>query len=226
MRSSVAASVRARSAARSAALAAAVDLRAIAGARARAVFALEDRAAGGGAQFAELLVQAGAVAGDVVAGRAAQAGERAGALEHRAAALALEPRGGGGERATGGRAIDGHGGLRGVGGRRAGDRGDVVEQRAVRVVADAGDHRHPQQRDRPAQGLVAEREQVRERPAAAGDDDHLDLLARREVVERAADRGRGVAVLDGRERPHEGPGPPAALQARQHVVTGLAGLAR
>ena len=77
------------------------------------------------------------------------------------------------------RAVDGHGGLGGVRRRRAGDRGDVVDQRPVGVVADRGDHRHAQQRDRAAQRLVAEREQVGERAAAAGDDHDLDLLAAR-----------------------------------------------
>ena len=107
---------------------------------------------------------------------------------HGAAALALEPRGGPCSAARAARAVDGHGGLGGVGGRRAGDGGDVVDQRAVRVVADRGDHRHAQQRDRAAQGLVAEREQVGQRAAAAGDDDHVDLRARREVLQRARDR--------------------------------------
>ena len=41
--------------------------------------------------------------------------------------------------------------------RRAGDGGDVVEQRAVGVVPDRRDHRHPQQCDRAAQRLVADR---------------------------------------------------------------------
>jgi hypothetical protein len=61
--------------------------------------------------------------------------------------------------------------------RRAAHRGHVVDQGAVGVVADGGDDGYAQQRDRPAQRLVAEREQVREGSAAAGDHDHIDLGA-------------------------------------------------
>ena len=99
------------------------------------------------------------------------------------------------------RAVDRDRGLGGVRRRRAGHRRDVVEQGAVRVVADRGDHRHAQQRDRPAQRLVAEREQVGQRAAAARDDDHLDLRAGRQILQRAADRRRRVAIRTG-AKPH------------------------
>ena len=71
-------------------------------------------------------------------------------------------------------------------------RGDVVDQRAVGVVADRGDHRHPQQRDRAAQRLVAEGEQVGQRAAAAGDDHHVDL-GRSAASSRSAAAIRGAA---------------------------------
>ena len=79
VRSSVAASARARRR-RVRRRRAAVGLAGAGRRRARgAALAGGDRAAGGGAQLPELLVQAGAVAGDVVAGRARQPCERAGA---------------------------------------------------------------------------------------------------------------------------------------------------
>ena len=126
---------------------------------------------------------------------------------------------------AGGGAVDRHGRLGGVGRRRAGDRGDVVDQRVVGVVADGGDDGHAQHRHGAAQRLVAEREQVGERAAAARDDDHLDGLAGREVLQRARDRRRGVPVLDRRERPHDPAAPAAAAQPGQHVVARLAALA-
>ena len=81
------------------------------------------------------------------------------------------------------------------------------------------------QGDRAAQRLIAEREQVGERAAAARDDHHLHLLDRGQLAQRGRDRGRGVAVLDGRERPHQAARPAAPAQAREHVVAGLAALA-
>ena len=103
--------------------------------------------------------------------------------------------------------------------------GDVVDQRAVGVVADRGDHRHPQQRDRAAQPLVAEREQIGQRAAAAGHDHHLDLGDRGQLAQGGGDPGGCVAVLDRREGPHQPPAPATAAQAGQHVVAGLAALA-
>ena len=162
---------------------------------------------------------------DMRGGRTREAGERAGALDDRAPALAFEPRGRGRERLAGDGAVDGHGGLGSVGGRGAGDGGDVVEQRAVGVVADRRDHRHAQERHGAAQRLVTEREQIGERAAAARDHDHLDLRAGGQILQRARDRRGGVAVLHGRERPHHAPAPRAAAQAGDHVVACLAVLA-
>jgi hypothetical protein len=48
---------------------------------------------------------------------------------------------------------------------------------------------------------------------------------RAEVAQRAADRGRRVAVLHRGERPHEPARPAAPAQAREHVVARLAALA-
>ena len=112
-----------------------------------------------------------------------------------------------------------------MGRRGAADGGDVVEQGAVGVVADRGDHRHSEQRDRAAEGLVAEAEQVGERAAAAGHDRHLDLAHRGEVAERADDRGRRVAILHRGEAPHQPPRPAATGKRGEDVVARLAALA-
>ena len=122
-------------------------------------------------------------------------------------------------------AVDADGRLGGVRRGRAADGGDVVEQRAVGVVADGGDHRHAEQRDGATQRLVAEAQQVGERAAAARDDRHLDAADRHELAERAHDRGRRVAVLHGREGPHQTSRPAAARERREHVVARLAALA-
>ena len=111
-------------------------------------------------------------------------------------------------------AVQRHRLLGGVRRRRAARRGDVVEQRVVGVVADRGDHRHRQQRDRAAEQLVGEREQVGRRAAAAGDDDHLDLAARRELAQRRPDPRRRVAVLHRRVGPDDAARPAAALERR------------
>ena len=93
-------------------------------------------------------------------------------------------------------------------------------------MADRGDHGHAQQGDGAAEGLVAEAQQVGQRAAAAGDDDHLDLPHGDEIGERADDRRRGVAVLHGRKAPHQASRPAAAGQGREDVVAGLAALPR
>jgi hypothetical protein len=94
------------------------------------------------------------------------------------------------------------------------------------VVADRGDHGDAQERHRAAQGFVAEREQVGQRPAAASHDHHLDLLDRSEVTQRGGDHRGGQAILHRGEPPDQPPGPAPALQAGQDVVPGLAALAR
>src|SRR5262249_43226316 len=94
-------------------------------------------------------------------------------------------------------------------------RRDVVEQRPVGVVADRGDHRDAQERDGAAQRLVAEREQVGERASAPGDDHHVDGRARREVLQRARDRGSGVAGPYRRGTPAGPPPPPRRPPARR-----------
>ena len=147
------------------------------------------------------------------------------AVKHRAPPLRLQPRAERVQALARLGAVHRHGGLGGVRRRRAGHGGHVVDQRAVGVVADRRDDRDAQHRHRPAQRLVAEREQVHQRAAAAGDDDDLDLLARGEVLQRAGDPRRGVAVLDRREGPHDPPGPAAAAQSGEDVVARLAALA-
>ncbi len=98
-------------------------------------------------------------------------------------------------------------------------------KRAVGVVADGRDHRHAEQRDGSAQGLIAEAQQVGQRAAATGDDRDLDAADRHELAERLHDRGRRVAILHGRERPHQPSRPAAPRERRAHVVARLAALA-
>ena len=81
-------------------------------------------------------------------------------------------------------------------------------------------------RDRPAERLVAEAEQVGERAAAARDDHDIHVAQRGEVPERAGDRRRRMTVLHRRESPHEPSGPAAPAERGEHVVAGLARLAR
>ena len=185
----------------------------------------DEAAPGARAQLAQVLVEPRPVPGDVVGGGAREPRQRAGAVDDRAAALALEPPGEAVQRRPRRAAVDGDGGLGGVGRRRARDGRDVVDQRPVRVVADRGDHRHPQEGDGAAQRLVAEREQVGERAAAARDDDHVHLGARGEVLQRAGDGRRRAPVLDGREGPDDPPRPAAPPQAGDDVVACLPALA-
>ena len=172
-----------------------------------------------------VLVQRPALPGHVLPGRPREARERARPVDHGAAAVAVEAPRRAHELGPGARAVDAGRGLGGVGRGRAAHGGDVVEQRAVGVVADRGDDRYGQERDGAAEGLVAEREEVGERAAAAGDHDHVRTGEGDEVLQRAADARRRVAVLHRREGPHEPPAPALATQAGEDVVASLASLA-
>ena len=73
--------------------------------------------------------------------------------------------------------------------------GDQVDQRGVRLVADRGDHRGRARRHRPAQRLVAEREQVLHRAAAAGEHDDVDLGRGVQRPQRRADLDHRLGAL-------------------------------
>ena len=122
-----------------------------------------------------MLVKTRTLALDVVGGGAGECRQHAGAGEDGLAAVVAQAGCGGCLLAAGARAVHAHGGLGGVGRRRAADRGDVVEQGAVGVVADGGDHRNPQQGHGAAERLIAEAQQVGQRAAAAGHDHDLHL---------------------------------------------------
>ena len=143
-------------------------------------------------------MEVAALALGVVPERPGDGGEVAGAASPRLAAAATEPGGIGGEADVLVGDVDADGLLDRVGRSRAADGGDVVDQRPVRLVADGGDDRDPEQRHGPTKRLVAERPEVGEAAAAAGDDDHLDLGQGGEVAERPGDLRRRVAVLDRR----------------------------
>ena len=112
--------------------------------------------------------------------------EGARAPEDRAAAVVAQTAGALGERPAGGQAVDRDRRLGGVGGRRAAHGGHIVDERPVRVVTDRGDHGNAQQRDRPAQGLIAEGKEIGQRAAAPGDDDDVHLRRPRQLAQRAA----------------------------------------
>ena len=87
----------------------------------------------------------------------------------------------------------------------------MVEKGGIHVMPDRADDRGCRFGDRADQGLVAERQQVFDRPAAAGDDDDLDVTEGVEVGQGAADVPDGGAALN-RDGPDLEPDrrPPAA----------------
>ena len=94
-----------------------------------------DAALGAGAELAQLLVEMAVVAGDVLSRRPGHVAERAGTVENRPAAMAMEPAPAGGELRPRLAAVDRDGGFGGVCRSRAADGGHVVDQRSVGVVA-------------------------------------------------------------------------------------------
>ena len=134
-----------------------------------------------------------------------------------AAPLVVQPPGeraattppGGGDGGTLGGGIR-HDRLGGVGGRGGAVVGDEVEQRGVDVVADGADHGRAGARHRPHQGLVAERQEVLDPAAAAGDDDDVDLGMGVELGERGGHLGHGGGALHGDLADLEAGGRPAA----------------
>ena len=103
----------------------------------------------------------------------------------------------------------GHDQLGGVGRGGGADVGDEVEQRLVGLVADRGHHRRTEPEHRPDEGLVGERQQVLDRPAAAGHHDHVDAWVALEPVERLHHLARCAGALHGGVRHLEGDAGPA-----------------
>ena len=100
------------------------------------------------------------------------------------------------------------------------DVGDQVEQGVVLLVADRGHDRGAAGGHRPKEGLVAEGQQVLRRPAAAGDDDDVDVVEPVEVGDRVAHLLHGGGALD-RDLAHLDPDRgPAAAGVLHHVVLG------
>src|ERR671924_1870888 len=89
----------------------------------------------------------------------------------------------------------------GGGGRGGGPqvRGQVAERRVL-LVADSGDDGDWAVGDRPHEALVAEREQILEAAAAAGEDDDVHVRFAAEICERCRKRGGGAWTLDVRLR--------------------------
>ena len=167
------------------------------------------------------------MAGDVLARRAREVGQRPGAVEDRAAAVAVQPpRARRRARARAARQSTGTAASAACVGVEQAHRGDVVDQRAVGVVADRGDHR--------ARGACATvrhsassqnaNRSASEPPPRATITTSTSAIAA-SSRSAAAIRGRGVAVLHGRERPHQPARPAAPAQAGEHVVARLSALA-
>ena len=74
--------------------------------------------------------------------------------------------------------------------------GDEVGERLVLLMADGRDDRHRAGRERAEETLVAERKEVFEAAAAAGEDDDVDLVCVADLAERLGDRGCGTRALD------------------------------
>ena len=78
--------------------------------------------------------------------------------------------------------------------RRGADVGGEIAQRRVLLVADRGHDRHAARCHRADDAFVAERQEVLEAAAAAGEHDHLDVVVVTQRLQRVDDlnrRGRG-----------------------------------
>ena len=114
----------------------------------------------------------------------------------------------------------GHHQLGGVGGGGGPDVGDQVEQRLVGLVADRRDQGGADPGDRADQALVGEGQQVLDRPAAAGDHDHLDGRVAVEPLDGLDHLGRGSGALHRGVRRLEGHRRPAAPGVLEDVALG------
>ena len=88
--------------------------------------------------------------------------------------------------------------------------GGEVAERRVLLVAHRGDDRHRARGDRPDEPLVAERQQILEAAAAAGEDDHVDVRLLAERVQR----------VDDRRAPRAGPGRTSRRRGRSPAGSG------
>ena len=86
--------------------------------------------------------------------------------------------------------------LGGIGGGGGAEVGHVVEDRPVRLVADRAHHGRRGVGDGPDEFLIAERQQVLQRAAAPGDNDHVDVGAGVELAQGCDDLGYGRVALD------------------------------
>ena len=178
------------------------------------------------AQLAQVLVQARPVALDVRGRRAREAGERAGALDDRAPALALQPRGRGRaalaapRRSRSGTAAS----AACVGVEHATAATSSISVRSVWWPTDAMTGTRSSATVRHSVSSQNANRSASEPPPRATTID-LDLRAGGQVLQRAGDRRRGVAVLHRRERPHDAARPSRGGATRPHVVARLAVLA-
>ena len=85
-------------------------------------------------------------------------------------------------------------------------------------MSDRGDDRNRAGGDRAQEPLVAEREEVLEAPAAAREDDDVDLRRLRDRAQRVGDRGRGARALDVRLGDEQAGGRKARGDGGEHVL--------
>jgi hypothetical protein len=107
-----------------------------------------------------------------------------------------------------------------VGWRRRPQIGHVVHQRRIRFVADRRDDRRTAGEDGPAERLVGEGQEVLERAAAAGQDDHVHRGVAVEHPQRVEDLRDRVDALHRHVLDPEVDGRPAAARVGQHIPLG------
>ena len=117
----------------------------------------------------------------------------------------------------------GHHPLGRVGGGGRAQVGDQIAQRVVRLVAHGAHHRRGAGRDRPAQRLVGERQQVLDAAAAAGEHDDVHLRVAVQLAQRLDDLRHRVGALHGGVADREPHRRPPLRGHRGHVVFGGAG---
>ncbi len=92
----------------------------------------------------------------------------------------------------------GHDETGGRGGSRGTNVGGEIAERRVLLVADGRDDGYGACCERPDDGLVAERQEIVEAPAAPGDDDDVDSRMGCDPPDRRGDAPAGASALDAR----------------------------
>ena len=161
----------------------------------------------------------------MVGGRARQPRQRPGAVDYRAAALALQPGREPVQRGARLAAVDGTAASAAcVGVEQETAATSSISVRSVWCPTEAMTGTRSSATVRHSVSSQNANRSATEPPPRATTID-LDLRARRQVLQRARDRRRGAPVLDGREGPDHAARPAAPAQAGEDVVARLAALA-